>query len=71
MGIAEQHQHMGGIKEQSLINTKWVVAREAQSQAQLFLVLAKVAEQRVGDLNAQGPASTACPFAAAGCESNP
>ena len=46
-----------------------VVAREAQSQAPLFLVLAKVAEQRVGNFNTQGPASTAWPFAAAGCES--
>ena len=67
MGIAEHH--MGGLKGQSLTNTAWVVAREAQSQAPLFLVLAKVAEQRVGNFNTQGPASTAWPFAAAGCES--
>ena len=60
---------MGGIKEQSLTNTAWVVAREAQSQAPLFVVLAKVAEQRVGYFNTQSPASTAWPFAAAGCES--
>ena len=49
MGIAEQR--VGGIKEQSLTNTAWVVAREAQYQAPLFLVLAKVAEQRVGYFN--------------------
>ena len=46
-----------------------VVAREAQSQAPLFLVLAKVAEQRVDNFNTQGPAGTAWPFATSGCES--
>ena len=60
---------MGGLKGQSLTNTAWVVAREAQSQAPLFVVLAKVAEQRVGYFNTQSPASTAWPFATAGCES--
>ena len=67
MGIAEQR--VGGIKEQSLASHPGVVAREAQSQAPLFLVLAKVAEQRVDNFNTQGPAGTAWPFAAAGCES--
>ena len=46
-----------------------VVAREAQSQAPLLLVLAKVAEQRVDNFNTQRSAGTAWPFAAAGCES--
>ena len=64
MWIAEHH--MGGLKGQSLTNTAWVVAREAQSQAPLFVVLAKVAEQRVGYVNTQSPASTAWPFAIAG-----
>ena len=46
-----------------------MVAREAQSQAPLLLVLAKVAEQRVDNFNTQRSAGTAWPFAAAGCES--
>ena len=67
MQIAEHH--MGGLKGQSLTNTAWVVAREAQSQAPLFVVLAKVAEQQVGYFNTQGPASAAWQLATAGCES--
>ena len=59
---------MGDLKGQSLTITAWVVATEGQSYAPLFLALAKVAGQRVGNFNIQGPASTAWPFATAGCD---
>ena len=56
---------MPGIPESALV----FFSSDGQSQAPLFLVLAKVAEQRVGYFNTQGPTSTAWPFATAGCES--
>ena len=51
---------------QSLANTVWAIAKAGQSDVQLFMALAKVAEQSVGDFNTQDLANTAWAFATAG-----
>ena len=42
-------QRLDKFNEQALTNTAWAFARAAQLDAQLFTVLARVAEWRVGD----------------------
>ena len=44
---------MGSFKTQGLANTAWAFARASHLDTQLFAVLAKVAEWRVGGFNTQ------------------
>ena len=51
---------------QSLANTVWAITKAGQSDAQLFMALAKVAERSVSNFNTQDLANTAWAFATAG-----
>jgi len=44
---------------QELANIAWAFATVAQVDAQLFMVLARAAERRIGDFDAQGLVNTA------------
>ena len=57
---------MGDFNAQGLANTAWAFATAGQSDALLFMTLARAAERRVGDLSAQELANTAWAFATAG-----
>ena len=50
---------------QSLANTAWAFATASQQDAQLFAVLARAAELRLGDFNEQDLANAAWAFATA------
>ena len=50
---------MDDFKAQDLANTAWGFATVGQSDALLFMVLARAAEQRKGDFSTEGLANTA------------
>ena len=50
---------------QDLANTAWAFATANQPDAQVFVALARTAEWRLGDFNAQELANTAWAFATA------
>ena len=56
---------LGDFKVQELANTAWAFATASQQDAQLFAVLASVAELHLGDFNVQNLANTAWAFATA------
>ena len=57
---------MGDFNVQALANTAWGVATACQTDAQLFMALARTAERCVGDCNVHDLANTAWAFATAG-----
>ena len=63
---AAAERRVGDFNAQELANTAWAFATAGQSDALLFMTLARAAERRVGDFNAQGLANTAWAFATVG-----
>ena len=57
---------MGGFIPQEFANAAWAFATASQSDVQLFAVLARTAEWRLGDFKVQALANTAWAFATAG-----
>ena len=53
------HEQAGGNNMKSLANTVWAIATSGQSDVQLFMAFAKVAERCVGDFNTQDLANAA------------
>ena len=51
----EAEQQMGDFNQQDLANTAWTFATVGQPDAQLFMVLVRVAEQCIGDSDLYGP----------------
>ena len=63
---AAAEQRVGDFSAQGLANTAWAFATAGQSDALLFMTLARASERHVGDFSAQELANTAWAFAIAG-----